>query len=31
MAGLRALHDVAETLEFGFSRDLAPRSREDRA
>jgi len=31
MAGLRALHDVAETLEFGFGRDLAPRSREDRA
>jgi len=26
MAGLRALHDVAETLEFGFSRDLFSRS-----
>jgi len=26
MAGLRALHDVAETLEFGFSRGLSGRS-----
>jgi len=28
MAGLRALHDVAETLEFGFSRSISSRSLE---